>query len=52
MSKPFRRGWFNRVGLTAGDIIPAERATPEALQEAVSELLAHSPLPSAAGVRA
>ena len=52
MTKPFRRGWFNRVGLTAGDIIPAERATPEALQEAVSELLAHSPLPSAAGVRA
>ena len=31
MSKPFRRGWFNQVGLTAGDIIPPGPATPEAL---------------------
>jgi 1-acyl-sn-glycerol-3-phosphate acyltransferase len=40
MSKPFRRGLFNRVGLVAGPPIPASAVTPAALRERVAALLA------------
>jgi hypothetical protein len=40
MSKPFRRGWFSRVGLVAGDRVEPAGVTPEALRERVSALLA------------
>jgi 1-acyl-sn-glycerol-3-phosphate acyltransferase len=40
MSKPFRRGWFNVVGLVAGDAVPAAAVTPAGLREKVSLLLA------------
>ncbi|HEY4065452.1 MAG TPA: MFS transporter [Burkholderiaceae bacterium] len=40
MSKPFRRGWFSRVGLVAGDAVPAEGVTPASLRERVAGLLA------------
>ena len=40
MSKPFRRGWFSRVGLVAGDALPPSRVTPAALREHVAGLLA------------
>ncbi|MFA9440935.1 MFS transporter [Uliginosibacterium sp. sgz301328] len=38
MSKPFRRGLFNRIELVVGSPIAPEDATPPALQTAVSEL--------------
>ena len=38
MSRPFRRGLFNRVELVAGEPIPAERVTVELLQERVMAL--------------
>jgi 1-acyl-sn-glycerol-3-phosphate acyltransferase len=40
MKTPFRRGWFSRVGLVAGDAVPADVVTPSALRERVSHLLA------------
>ncbi len=40
MSKPFRRGWFSRVGLVAGDALAPNGVTPAALRERVSVLLA------------
>jgi 1-acyl-sn-glycerol-3-phosphate acyltransferase len=40
MSKPFRRGWFSRVGLVAGDALPPAAVTPAGLRERVSHLLA------------
>ncbi len=40
MSKPFRRGWFSRVALVAGDALPPAGVTPVALRERVSSLLA------------
>jgi 1-acyl-sn-glycerol-3-phosphate acyltransferase len=40
MSKPFRRGWFSRVGLVAGDAVPPATVTPAGLRERVSHLLA------------
>ena len=40
MSKPFSRGWFNVVGLVAGDAVPAAAVTPAGLREKVSLLLA------------
>jgi len=40
MSRPFRRGVFNRVGLVAGPPIPASAVTPAALRERVAALLA------------
>jgi 1-acyl-sn-glycerol-3-phosphate acyltransferase len=40
MSRPFRRGLFNRVGLVAGPAIPASAVTPAALRERVAALLA------------
>jgi 1-acyl-sn-glycerol-3-phosphate acyltransferase len=39
MSKPFRRGIFNRVGLVVGPALPASEVTPERLQVEVSRLL-------------
>jgi 1-acyl-sn-glycerol-3-phosphate acyltransferase len=40
MSKPFRRGWFSRVGLVAGDAVAPVGVTPAALHERVAHLLA------------
>ena len=40
MSQPFRRGWFSRVGLVAGDALAPASVTPVALRERVSSLLA------------
>jgi 1-acyl-sn-glycerol-3-phosphate acyltransferase len=39
MSKPFRRGWFSRVGLVAGDRVEPAGVTPGALRERVAQLL-------------
>jgi 1-acyl-sn-glycerol-3-phosphate acyltransferase len=40
MAKPFRRGLFSRVGLVAGDSVPATAVTPEGLRDRVGRLLA------------
>jgi 1-acyl-sn-glycerol-3-phosphate acyltransferase len=40
MVRPFRRGWFNRVGLNVGEAVPPEAAQPAALQARVAGLLA------------
>jgi 1-acyl-sn-glycerol-3-phosphate acyltransferase len=40
MVRPFRRGWFNRVGLNVGEAVPPEDAQPAALQARVAGLLA------------
>ena len=40
MSKPFRRGWFSRVGLVAGNALAPAGVTPAALRDRVSVLLA------------
>jgi 1-acyl-sn-glycerol-3-phosphate acyltransferase len=40
MTKPLRRGVFNRVGLVGGAPVPAAQVTPEVLQARVGELLA------------
>ena len=40
MTKPFRRGLFSRVGLVAGEPVPASAATPAGLRERVGRLLA------------
>jgi 1-acyl-sn-glycerol-3-phosphate acyltransferase len=40
MTKPFRRGAFSRVGLVAGDAVPAAVVTPEGLRDRVGRLLA------------
>ena len=39
MSKPFRRGVFSRVGLVAGEPVPASAVTPAGLRERVGRLL-------------
>ncbi len=39
MVKPFRRGWFSRVGLTAGEAMPPASVTPELLRARVEALL-------------
>ena len=39
MVRPFRRGFWSRVGLTAGPPLAAKDVTPEALQVKVSNLL-------------
>ena len=39
MSKPFRRGFFSRVGLVAGPAVDAAAATPGLLKERVGALL-------------
>jgi len=38
MSRPFRRGLFNRIGLAVAPALAPQQATPEALQGAVAEL--------------
>jgi len=40
MSKPFRRGFFSRVGLVAGAPVPPAQVSPAGLRERVSALLA------------
>jgi len=40
MSRPFRRGFFNRVDLVAGEPVAPSAATPVALRERVAALLA------------
>ena len=40
MSKPFRRGWWSRVGLVAGDALPPAGLTPTAMRDRVATLLA------------
>jgi len=40
MSQPFRRGWFSRVGLVAGDALPPAGVTPASLRERVASLIA------------
>ena len=39
MSRPFRRGMFNRVGLNVGTALPAAQVQPRGLHEKVRELL-------------
>jgi 1-acyl-sn-glycerol-3-phosphate acyltransferase len=39
MTRPFRRGMLNRVGLNIGEPVPAEMTTPELLHGRVLELL-------------
>ena len=39
MTRPFRRGLFNRVGLNVGEAVPGAQATPEGLQARVAGLL-------------
>jgi 1-acyl-sn-glycerol-3-phosphate acyltransferase len=41
MVKPFRRGFWSRVGLNVGSPLQADTATPEGLQEKVATLLTH-----------
>ncbi|MBK0391195.1 MFS transporter [Ramlibacter algicola] len=40
MAKPFRRGFWSRVGLEVGEPMPANAAQPAALRERVAALLA------------
>ncbi len=40
MARPFRRGFFSRVGLRVGPAVPAHEVRPEALQQRVGGLLA------------
>lgn len=40
MTRPFRRGFFNRVGLVVGPVVPAADATLPVLRERVDGLLA------------
>jgi len=40
MVRPFRRGWFNRVGLNVGAPMAAAEVQPEVLRERVKGLLA------------
>jgi 1-acyl-sn-glycerol-3-phosphate acyltransferase len=42
MSKPFRRGLFNRIGLVAAPALAAEDVTPEGLHQQIGELLAEA----------
>ena len=39
MTRPFRRGLFNRVTLRVGEALPAEQCQPEHLQQRVRSLL-------------
>jgi hypothetical protein len=39
MTRPFRRGFFNRVGLVGGAALPAAQVTPDVLRERVGRLL-------------
>ena len=40
MSKPFRRGFFSRVGLVAGEPVPPAQVTPGGLRERVGAFMA------------
>jgi 1-acyl-sn-glycerol-3-phosphate acyltransferase len=40
MTRPLRRGVFNRVGLVGGAPVPADQVTPEVLHSRVGALLA------------
>jgi 1-acyl-sn-glycerol-3-phosphate acyltransferase len=40
MKRPFRRGWFSRVGLVCSPAVPAAQVTPEGLRDRVGALLA------------
>jgi len=40
MVRPFRRGWFNKVGLNVGAPMAASEVQPEVLRERVAGLLA------------
>jgi 1-acyl-sn-glycerol-3-phosphate acyltransferase len=40
LTRPFRRGFFSRVGLVGGPALPAAEVTPERLRERVGALLA------------
>ena len=40
MARPFRRGLFSRVGLVAGEAMPAATASAQGLREPVAGLLA------------
>ena len=44
MSRPLRRGLFNRVGLVVGEAMPPEQVSPELLQARVQSLL-DEPMP-------
>ncbi|MET4579083.1 MFS transporter [Ottowia thiooxydans] len=39
MTRPFRRGIFNRVGLNVGDAVPQSKVSPELLHTKVSALM-------------
>ena len=39
MVKPFRRGFFNRVGLNVGEALPAAAVSPDGLRERVAGLM-------------
>jgi 1-acyl-sn-glycerol-3-phosphate acyltransferase len=41
MVRPFRRGWFSRVGLVAAEPIAAAAVSPQLLRSRVGELLQH-----------
>jgi hypothetical protein len=43
MVRPFRRGMFSRVGLSAGPALAPAGITPEAMRERVAALLASPP---------
>jgi 1-acyl-sn-glycerol-3-phosphate acyltransferase len=40
MVRPFRRGWFSRVGLAVGAPVPPSQVTPAGMRERVQRLLA------------
>ncbi|WP_423459630.1 MFS transporter [Ottowia sp. VDI28] len=40
MTRPFRRGFFSRVGLNIGEAIPSSEVSPQGLQASVGSLLA------------
>ena len=42
MVRPFRRGWFNRVGLNVGEPMAASEVQLEGLRERVEGLLAQA----------
>ncbi|WP_051236072.1 MFS transporter [Ottowia thiooxydans] len=42
MTRPFRRGFFNRVGLNVGEAVAAEQVSPEGLHNRVNALVASS----------
>ncbi|KQV99584.1 MFS transporter [Rhizobacter sp. Root1221] len=45
MAKPFRRGFWSRVGLVVGEPVAPAEVTPEGLRTRVSHLLASPPYP-------